>query len=298
MSNDQASRWSAAASALFSLRIHWMGAVAAFISSLLVGFLLGLIGFQWLAERAIWFVGFPVWALIVLLSINAAYAGSNPMYCHACGKRVKMNFTRCHHCGHEHATASRLPTAPVAGRPTNPPQGPSAPRSPAVLPASPVVPGVPDGSATSGGGPLSRRIERAEKQRIELAAASGAPVEQEFRFATPEESMVPEQRDRVDAWSRRVELSLPPQDAFRLVCDAVERIGKLKDVNDVVLSLTAKLRYGAAPIKLHISFLSGAQPGTAIAEIAVRGGDVWGVSARKVTEKLLAELRRAGASPP
>lgn len=95
-------RWSAAIKTLLSFRMQWTGALAALICSLIVAFLLGLIGLDWLAERTVYFIGFPVWAIIMLIAMIESYEGANPMYCHSCGKRVKMNYTRCHHCGHEH----------------------------------------------------------------------------------------------------------------------------------------------------------------------------------------------------
>ena len=65
------------------------------------------------------------------------------------------------------------------------------------------------------------------------------------------------------------------------------RIGKVKEVAPASHMLVGKARYGTAPVHLKVAVRKGDTPEASILEIEAEGTDVWGVNARKVTERLL-----------
>jgi hypothetical protein len=93
------------------------------------------------------------------------------------------------------------------------------------------------------------------------------------------------------AESRRVELSVGPDEAFLKVQAAVASVGKVKDANPTTRSLVGKVRYGLNPVRVRIAVLNGVAEGTSVVEIGGKGQDVWGAAARKATDKILAALR-------
>jgi len=90
--------------------------------------------------------------------------------------------------------------------------------------------------------------------------------------------------------SRRAELSLPPDEAWKRLQEAFASIGKVEEANDTSKFLVGKARYGLNPVRLRISVLSGGAPDTSVLDIQGRGQDIMGGASRKVIDRLLAAL--------
>lgn len=261
---------SAAVRALFSMRLHWRGAVGAFVATIPFTVLFNVIGLEWLAERAVWFVGFPVWALIAVSAIMDAYTGANPLYCHSCGKRVKMDYTVCHHCGHEHASGTVAEpidryAAPLGHNKTAPAVPVEAPPAEATPPRESV--------------PVDRAIT--EPVPASPPSPPSAPT-------PPPPSLTGTRSGIFDLAERRsVQLAVPADVAFEKLCDAMQRKGRLTSTNPLTRTLTGKMRYGVNGVRLRVTVESADVANTAAVAIAADGQDVFGVAARKVSERLL-----------
>lgn len=257
-STDQDGADSAAINTLFSFRTHWMCALAAVIASGVAAWGLGALGLDWLADRTLWFVGIPVWVLLLIASVRQAYTGHNPMYCHACGKRVKMNFTRCHHCGHDHA--QRSTARPEASSPTT---------------------GLPAGEGGRTG--------------VQAGPSKVPPPEPIQNQAVPQAQ--PQRPPGSDA-DPRLELEIPPAAAFQRVCEAADNLGKLAKADEPTGSLTVKVKYGLSTVRLHVTVSAGPLTGTSTVTIVARGQDIWGVAERKTTGRLLDAIRADNEKRP
>lgn len=85
---------------LFSLRVWFSAMFMGFITGMIPAVLLSLIWDQ--LGWSIWFFT-PVITLIIVYN----YCLEAPVYCPACGKRVKLRHSVCHHCGYNSAAPAQ-----------------------------------------------------------------------------------------------------------------------------------------------------------------------------------------------
>ena len=87
--------------------------------------------------------------------------------------------------------------------------------------------------------------------------------------------------------SRRAELSIPPDQAWKILQETFDGVGKIEKADEGARSLSGKIRYGLNPVRLRITVLSSPNLNASVLDIQGRGQDVWGVASRKAIDKLL-----------
>ena len=88
--------------------------------------------------------------------------------------------------------------------------------------------------------------------------------------------------------SREVHIATDRATAFNAAFRAAEAVGKVREWNETMGTLTVRTRYGLQAIKLRISVVPD-DHGTRIV-IGAFGDDIWGGGARKGTDKFLRAL--------
>jgi uncharacterized Zn finger protein (UPF0148 family) len=236
---------------LFSLRF-W---IAPLFGAGLVAWLLTL-PLYWIApsihETALMVVFVPLALALGIFMANPRVGGY--YHCPKCGKGLRTNKggTTCHHCGYD--TLREIPKQ----------QRREAAPSP-----RPTV----DDVRTSRVETSSPRAAYAEQRRTAAMTQVAAPAATALAAST-----------------RRIDLQVPPDVAWQRVKIAMRRIGKVEKESEAARVLAGKARYGLQPIRLKVAVVPGPTRGTSVLEVAAKGDDVWGVGARKVTEKLILAL--------
>jgi len=91
---------------------------------------------------------------------------------------------------------------------------------------------------------------------------------------------------------------MTPDVAWQRLQAAFTQIGKIEEANSASRSLVGKARYGANPVRLRVSILTGNAATSAVLDIQGRGQDVWGVASRKVTDRLIAQFDTSPVNQP
>jgi len=89
---------------------------------------------------------------------------------------------------------------------------------------------------------------------------------------------------------RDIFLNTDLQSAYRIVKKACNKVGKIKEENEMLNSLFVKIKYGIEPVKIRMN-LRPQENGTLLSMSAV-GQDIWGAGARKGMDKFLKTLNK------
>jgi RNA polymerase subunit RPABC4/transcription elongation factor Spt4 len=248
---------------LTSFRIHFSG----LFLGIGIGFVANLIG---IPEPALGPISVGVYVLFVAASAFGAAAGAATLNCPRCRKMVKMGSEVCHHCGNTELTA----TLQHSVQPIDPHATSAGDHEP-VLPPYAAAPSV-------------EATPRREMRPDHASLAAPEPSPRAFSPPAPPTSLAGEPSGFFDSAERRsVELAVPADVAFEKLREAMQRKGELKSANSVTRTLIGKMRYGASSVRLRVTVESGDAANTSKVAVAAEGQDVFGVAARKVSERLL-----------